>query len=186
MPINRPIRYFRPLVSQDRSLAGGYCPRWEPLGNILITFRNVLSQRVDHNYSMSLNLLKQKSRWISRAVGVLKTPLSPASIPARRASCPTRNNLDLTNRVALVTGGTNGIGFEIAKRLGKNGATVVVSSRTQENVDRAVDKLHSSGLKQVRLYSKSVLADGFKPGVGELRPESLDKMRSKIRIYAVT
>ena len=33
------------------------------------------------------------------------------------------------------------IGFAIAKRLGKDGAKVMISSRKQANVDRAVDEL---------------------------------------------
>jgi NAD(P)-dependent dehydrogenase (short-subunit alcohol dehydrogenase family) len=34
------------------------------------------------------------------------------------------------NKVALVTGSNRGIGFETARQLGKQGATVVVSART--------------------------------------------------------
>ena len=38
------------------------------------------------------------------------------------------------------------IGFSIAKRLGEDGAQVVVSSRKQANVDAAVEKLASQNL----------------------------------------
>lgn len=44
-------------------------------------------------------------------------------------------------KVAVCTGATKGIGFATAKRLGEEGAKVVVSSRKQVNVDEAVDKL---------------------------------------------
>ena len=38
------------------------------------------------------------------------------------------------------------IGYEIARRLGHDGAKVVVSSRKQHHVDEACQKLHNEGL----------------------------------------
>ena len=38
------------------------------------------------------------------------------------------------------------IGYAIAQRLGREGANLVVSSRRQENVDTAVDKLKAEGI----------------------------------------
>ncbi|XP_073068361.1 dehydrogenase/reductase SDR family member 2, mitochondrial isoform X1 [Manis javanica] len=55
----------------------------------------------------------------------------------------------LANRVAVVTGSTDGIGFAIARRLAEDGAHVVVSSRKQQNVDRAVATLQGEGLSVV-------------------------------------
>ncbi|XP_055218321.2 dehydrogenase/reductase SDR family member 2, mitochondrial isoform X3 [Gorilla gorilla gorilla] len=52
----------------------------------------------------------------------------------------------LANRVAVVTGSTSGIGFAIARRLAWDGAHVVISSRKQQNVDRAMAKLLGEGL----------------------------------------
>ncbi|XP_003801986.1 dehydrogenase/reductase SDR family member 4 [Otolemur garnettii] len=57
----------------------------------------------------------------------------------------TRRDL-LANKVALVTASTDGIGFAIARRLAQDGAHVVVSSRKQQNVDRAVAALQGEGL----------------------------------------
>ncbi|XP_070565042.1 dehydrogenase/reductase SDR family member 4-like isoform X1 [Ptychodera flava] len=49
-------------------------------------------------------------------------------------------------KVVIVTASTDGIGLAIAKRLAEDGAHVMISSRTQKNVDAAVDQLRSEGL----------------------------------------
>ena len=52
---------------------------------------------------------------------------------------------DLTGKHALVTGGSRGIGFMIARGLLDAGASVVLSSRDQAACDQAVDTLSSHG-----------------------------------------
>lgn len=46
-----------------------------------------------------------------------------------------------------MTASTQGIGFAIAERLGLEGASVVISSRKQSNVDEAVMKLRKKGIE---------------------------------------
>uniref|UniRef100_A0A8C6K5N2 Dehydrogenase/reductase (SDR family) member 4 n=1 Tax=Nothobranchius furzeri TaxID=105023 RepID=A0A8C6K5N2_NOTFU len=53
----------------------------------------------------------------------------------------------LTGKVAIVTASTDGIGLATAQALGKRGAHVVVSSRRQANVDKAVALLQSQSIK---------------------------------------
>lgn len=64
---------------------------------------------------------------------------TPTSATKRHNS--TGSTSKLNDRVAIVTGSTEGIGFAIAKRLAQDGAKVVVSSRKQANVTRAVEEL---------------------------------------------
>ncbi|KAI4876628.1 hypothetical protein NFI96_020562 [Prochilodus magdalenae] len=53
----------------------------------------------------------------------------------------------LAGKVAIVTASTDGIGLATAKSLGKRGAHVVVSSRRQANVDKAVSMLRSENIQ---------------------------------------
>jgi len=55
----------------------------------------------------------------------------------------------LSGKICVVTASTDGIGFAIAKRLGLEGAKIVVSSRKQANVDEAVKQLTSQGIAEV-------------------------------------
>ncbi|KAF6129680.1 hypothetical protein HJG60_003821 [Phyllostomus discolor] len=64
----------------------------------------------------------------------------------RMASSKVARRDPLANKVALVTASTEGIGLAIARRLAQDGARVVISSRKQQNVDRAVAALQGEGL----------------------------------------
>jgi gluconate 5-dehydrogenase len=57
------------------------------------------------------------------------------------------NLFDLTGKVALVTGGTHGLGQAMATGLGKAGATLVINgASSQEKLDKAVAHYQSLGL----------------------------------------
>jgi NAD(P)-dependent dehydrogenase (short-subunit alcohol dehydrogenase family) len=53
----------------------------------------------------------------------------------------------LDGKVAVVTGSTRGIGLAIAEAYAREGAKLVVSSRSQDAVDKAVNRLRDSGSK---------------------------------------
>ncbi len=50
----------------------------------------------------------------------------------------------LSDKVALVSGSTGGIGLAIVTALAEEGATVIVNGRTQERVNNAIDRIQQS------------------------------------------
>ena len=54
--------------------------------------------------------------------------------------------MKLEGKVAIVTGGSKGIGMAIARALGREGATVVICGRTSKTIEAAATALKSEGL----------------------------------------
>lgn len=54
---------------------------------------------------------------------------------------------DLSGKTALVTGGSRGLGLQMAEALGEQGAQIVLSSRKQAELDEALAHLHKRGIK---------------------------------------
>lgn len=67
----------------------------------------------------------------------------PAALP--RGIGEERVDLGIAGRIALVTGGSRGIGRAAAESLAREGATVVVGARGPEGVDAAVAQLRAAG-----------------------------------------
>ncbi len=67
-------------------------------------------------------------------------------------------DLQLSDKRALVSGSTAGIGYAIARALAAEGAHVIVNGRTQARVDAALQKLNSAGLR--------VKVEGFAADLG--------------------
>src|SRR6266481_755684 len=61
-------------------------------------------------------------------------------------------NLELTGKLALVTGSTAGIGYAIAEALAREGARVIVNGRTAKRVEQAIKQIRSS-VPQAQLES---------------------------------
>jgi 3-oxoacyl-[acyl-carrier protein] reductase len=61
------------------------------------------------------------------------------------ATIPTRMDLGIEGRVALVTGASKGLGLGVATALAREGARVAISARSRERIDRAADEIGVRG-----------------------------------------
>lgn len=68
-------------------------------------------------------------------------------------------DLSLKGRIALINGGSRGIGEAIAKGFAAQGATVILSSRKQEGVDAVAQAIQVSGGKAIGVACHAGKAD---------------------------
>ncbi len=61
------------------------------------------------------------------------------------------NLFDLTGKVALVTGGSRGLGLEMATALGEAGASVVITARRDQWLAPAEEGLRAKGLRAIAI-----------------------------------
>lgn len=87
-------------------------------------------------------------------------------------STPIQSLFSLQGRCALVTGGSRGLGLQIAEALGEAGAKVMVTSRKPADLEEAVQKLQSRGID-----ARWVDADASEPeGVERVVSAALERM----------
>ena len=79
----------------------------------------------------------------------------------------------LGNKVALITGASNGIGLEIARKFSQNGWDVIAVARNEEKLSKAVEDLKQYGTKiipysidlskyeQIETLKRKTEQDGF-------------------------
>ena len=58
-----------------------------------------------------------------------------------------RNRIDLSGKVAIVTGANSGIGYEMARTLARKQATVILACRNQDKGDAAVRRISQESVK---------------------------------------
>jgi gluconate 5-dehydrogenase len=78
---------------------------------------------------------------------------------------------DLTGKVALITGATQGIGFALARGLAQAGARVVINARNAEKLQGAVAKLTQEGLTVSGSLFDLTNADQIRTKVREIESE---------------
>ena len=79
---------------------------------------------------------------------------------------------DLTGKTALVTGGSRGLGLQMAHALGEAGAKIMISSRKAEDLEQAVAELQDAGID-----ARWIVADCAKEAdIERLANETLHRM----------
>ena len=97
-------------------------------------------------------------------------------------------SLDLSGKVALVTGGSRGLGKAIAIAMARKGADVVICGRKQENLDGAVEDFGQAGLDvmtQVANVGKSDQVTGLFQAI-EKRFGKLDILVNNVGMNILT
>jgi gluconate 5-dehydrogenase len=79
---------------------------------------------------------------------------------------------DLTGKTALVTGGSRGLGLQMAHALGEAGAKVMISSRKAEDLEQAVADLQAAGIDARWIAADCAKADDIE----RLANETLHRM----------
>jgi NAD(P)-dependent dehydrogenase (short-subunit alcohol dehydrogenase family) len=80
---------------------------------------------------------------------------------------------NLTGRVALITGGSKGLGMAMARGLAEAGADIIISSRHENELQSALDEV----LRATGRRGCSIVADmGRREHVSKLAKSALDKM----------
>src|SRR6195952_4988609 len=74
----------------------------------------------------------------------------------------------IAGRVALVVGGSKGIGFEVAKVLAAEGSRVAIVARTQRHIDRAVDAITEAGGEAIGVSADMSGQEGIDAAVAEV------------------
>ena len=89
---------------------------------------------------------------------------------------------DLTGKTALVTGGSRGLGLQMAHALGEAGARVMLSARKADELEHAVARLQDAGIDaRWTAADCSSEADGARSACMAISPSSSLGMNSRPR-----
>jgi NAD(P)-dependent dehydrogenase (short-subunit alcohol dehydrogenase family) len=87
-------------------------------------------------------------------------------------STPIQQLFDLTGRTALVTGGSRGLGLQIAEALGEAGAKILLTSRKAADLEEAAAHLQDKGID-----TRWIAADASDPAeVRRIASEALQRL----------
>ena len=87
-------------------------------------------------------------------------------------STPVNRLFDLTGKTALVTGGSRGLGLQIAESLGEAGAKIMLTSRKAADLEEAAADLQAKGID-----TRWIAADSSQPAdVQKVVSETMERM----------
>jgi gluconate 5-dehydrogenase len=87
-------------------------------------------------------------------------------------STPVNQLFDLTGKAALVTGGSRGLGLQIAEALGEAGAKIMLTSRKAADLEEAAADLQAKGID-----TRWIAADASQPAdVQNVVSETMERM----------
>src|SRR5262245_17977122 len=84
------------------------------------------------------------------------------------AAMSVRKLLDLGGKIALVTGGSRGLGLQIAEALGEMGAKLALTARKQDELDEAREHLEKQGVEALPLVCDLSQAEAIAPMVARV------------------
>jgi len=79
-----------------------------------------------------------------------------------------RKLFDLTGKTALITGGSRGLGLQMAEALGEMGAKVAITARKAAELEEARSHLTGLGVETHTVVNDLQIAEGVKPMVEEV------------------
>lgn len=79
-----------------------------------------------------------------------------------------RELFDLAGRTAVITGGSRGLGRQIAEALGEQGARLVLTARKRDQLDEAAQSLRASGIEVMVVPCDLSQADGVDAFVADV------------------
>ena len=95
--------------------------------------------------------------------GALQKPIG-SGFNAKSTSTEVINGIDLTGKIAIVTGGNTGIGLETVKTLANAGATVIVPARDIEKAKQNLQGISNVAIEEMELLNNnsiSAFAENF-------------------------
>ncbi|MGD2139838.1 MAG: SDR family oxidoreductase [Burkholderiales bacterium] len=75
---------------------------------------------------------------------------------------------DLSGKTALITGGSRGLGLQMAEALGEMGAKVAITARKQGELEEAKAHLAKMGIESLTVVNDLQVADSIKPMVEDV------------------
>lgn len=84
---------------------------------------------------------------------------------------------DLNGQVALITGGSRGLGLQIAEALGEYGASVVLAARKAADLDIATKHLHAMGI-----VADAIACDLGTPAAADALVEQVERRHGRLDI----